>query len=162
MKFLIASFLFITASLQSVAQNSCTIKKAYAFYNASMPGVQMVDENGSPIPVLPMYTRFIYVEYTGSKMPEIKTVLYNNVILLFSIESVKEKTVLIGDQSIKPNNIINAKKGNSFLKIIVHADLEKTMPEIDCKNIVIKSKFAGKRCTFYVTRETAFASLPRY
>jgi hypothetical protein len=146
----------------SFAQVTCNIKKVHAFYNVSMPGAQMVDENGNPIPPKPNITRFIYVEYSGTKMPDIKSVLYNGVLLDFSIVSVKEKTVSIGDKEQNPGNTITAKKGNTFLKINLQPFEGKTMPDADCKNIIIKSKLAGKLCKFYVTGEKEFATLPRY
>jgi hypothetical protein len=162
MKIFLLHILLLMGFSVSFAQVTCNIKKAYAFYSESMPGTQMVDEKGNPIPFLPRINRFIYVEYSGSKKPEIKSVLYNNVVLSFSVERVKEKTVLIGDQSISPNNTITAKKGSTFLKIILYPDLEKPMPEIDCKNILIKSKAGGKICTFYLNLEKQFSTLPSY
>jgi hypothetical protein len=145
----------------SYAQGSCNIKKAYAFYNASMPGIQMVDENGNPIPVLPNYTRFIYAEYIGSKMPDIKSVLYNNEVLSFTVTSIKEKTVSIGDKNLNPNNTITAKKGHTFLKVDLYAKDGKTMAD-DYKNIIIIYKSAGKICKFYIKLEKQFNTLPRY
>jgi len=87
-RFLISSILLVAVA-NVFGQNYCTIKKAYAFYNASMPGIQMTDDNGNPIPVLPNFTRFIYAEYVGSKMPEIKSVLYNNEVLSFTVTGIK-------------------------------------------------------------------------
>ncbi|MBK8520110.1 MAG: hypothetical protein IPL54_04255 [Chitinophagaceae bacterium] len=127
-----------------------------------MPGAQMADENGNPIPPRASITRFIYVEYSGTKMPDIKAVLYNGVSLDFSIVRVKEKTIAVGDQDLNPGNTITAKKGNTLLQINLQPFEGKTMPEAGSKNIIIKSKFAGKLCKFYVTNEKAFATLPRY
>ena len=162
MKRFLLSIILIAVISSAFAQSYCTVKKAYAFYNVSMPGVQMVDENGNPIPVLPLVNRFIYVEFSGSKMPDIKTVLYNNNALPFTLTAVKQKTVSIGDKNLNPDNTIIAKKGNTFLKINLHADVEKPMPDPDSKNIVIKYKSAGKLCKFYVTREKEFNTPPRY
>jgi hypothetical protein len=162
MKTLLISFLFLTASSYCFAQSACNIKKAYAFYHVSMPGMQMADENGNPIPPKPNITRFIYVEYSGSKIPVINTVLYNNTQLSFSVVSVKAKTVSVGDKKLNPNNSITAKKGNSFLKIDLQPAEGKTMPEADCKSIVIKSKVGNKLCKFYVLNEKEFVSPPSY
>ena len=162
MKIIFLHIFLLTGFSVSFAQNSCKIKKAYAFYIASMPGVQMVDDNGNPIPVLPMFTRFIYVEYIGSKMPEIKEILYNNETLLFTITGIKEKTVSIGDKNLNPNNTITAKKGSTFLKIDLYPQDGKTMSDTDYKNIIIKYKAAGKLCKFFVSREKEFATPPRY
>ena len=100
MKTLIISILFLTASPYCFAQSAGTIKRAYAYYNVSMPGIQMLDVDGNPVTPKPNVTRFIYVEYRGTKMPDIKEVLYNGSELSFSIVNVKEKTVLIGDKTL--------------------------------------------------------------
>jgi hypothetical protein len=162
MKIFLLHIFLLTGFTVSFAQVSCNIKKAYAFYNVSMPGAQMTDENGNPIPPKPNITRFIYVEYSGTKKPDIKSVLYNGVLLDFSVVSVKEKTVSIGDKKLNPGKTITAKKGNSFLQINLQPFEGNTMPDADCKNIVIKSKIAGKPCKFYVIGEKEFATLPRY
>jgi len=162
MKVLFLHIFLLMSFSASFAQSHCTVKKAYAYYNVSMPGVQMADENGNPIPPKPNITRFIYVEYSGSKMPDIKSVLYNNIALDYTVVGVKAKTVSIGDKKLNPGKAITAKKGNSFLQINLQPFEGKTMPDTDCKNIIINSKAAGKLCKFYVTRETAFATPPRY
>jgi hypothetical protein len=162
MKILLLQIFLLTGFSTSFAQVSCNIKKAYAFYNASMPGVQMVDENGNPIPVLPSYIRFIYVEYSSAKMPDIKAVIYNNEALSFTITGIKERTVSIGDKNLNPNNTITAKKGSTFLKIDLYPKDGKTMAETDYKNIIIKYKSAGKLCKFNLNFEKQFNTLPRY
>jgi hypothetical protein len=162
MKALIISFLFLTANTYCFAQNACNIKKASAWYNASMPGMQRVDENGNPVEPKPNITRFIYVEYSGLKLPEIKSVAYNGVELSFTTISIKEKTVWAGDKTMNPNNSITAKKGNSLLKIDLQPAEGKTMPDTGCKSIVIKSNIAGKLCRFYVPTEKEFATPPMY
>ena len=162
MKILFLHIILLAGFSASFAQSNCTIKKAYAWYNVSIPGAQMVDDNGNPIPPKANITRFIYVEYSGTKVPEIKSVLYNNVALNYTIIKVKEKTVSVGDNKLNPKNTITAKKGNSFLKINLQPFEGKTMPETGCKNIIIKSRVSGKLCKFYVTTENAFATLPMY
>jgi len=162
MKALFISLLVLTISLIGFAQSTCNIKKAYAFYHVSMPGVQMADENGNPIPPKANITRFIYVEYSGTKKPDIKTILYNNTQLSFSVVSVKAKMVSVGDKKLNPENNISARKGNSFLKIDLQPAEGKTMPDADCKNIVITSKLGNKVCKFYVVSEKEFVSPPSY
>ena len=162
MKALIISILFLTASPYCFAQSAGTIKRAYAYYNVSMPGIQMVDENGNPVTPKPNVTRFIYVEYKGTKMPDIKYVLYNGSPLSFSLVNVKEKTVSIGDRALNPNNSITARKGYSFLKIDIHPEEGKAVPKTACKNIVVKSKLGGKIYRFYVTTEKEFSTPPGY
>ena len=162
MKVLIISILFLTASPYCFAQSSGTIKRAYAYYNVSMPGIQMVDENGNPVTPKPNVTRFIYVEYKGIKMPDIKNVLYNRSPLSFSLVNVKEKTVFIGDRTFNPNNSITARKGYSLLKIDIHPEDGKAVPETACKNIVVKSKLGGKIYRFYVSSEKQYLTPPMY
>ena len=58
--------------------NELQYKKAYAFYTVSIPGVQMADENGNPVPPKPICGTVYLFEWSGSKNPEIETVLYNN------------------------------------------------------------------------------------
>lgn len=162
MKKIFLPIILLTCVSVSFAQSYCTIKKAQAFFNVSMPGVQMADENGNPVPPKPNITRFIYAEYSGSKMPDIKTVVYNGKALSFTIVSLKEKIVSVGDPKISPNYKLSAKKGNSILKIGLQAEEGKTMPETDCKNIIIKSRVAGKICRFYIYAEKQFITAPRY
>lgn len=162
MKTLIISCLFLSAAFNSFAQNCGNIKKVYAYYNVSMPGTQMVDENGNPVNPKPNITRFIYVEYSGTKIPDIKTIVYGGKELSFSVVNVKDKTVWIGDKELNPNNSITVKKGNRLLKIDLQPASGKTMPDADCKSIVIKSRVGGKLCRFYVSSEKEFATLPSY
>lgn len=162
MKILFLHIFLLTGFSVSFAQGNCNIKKAYAWYNVSMPGIQMMDENGNPVRPQANITRFIYVEYSGTKIPDIKSVLYNGVSLDFSVVRIKEKSVFVGDKELNPGNTITAKKGNTFLKINLQPFEGKTMPEAACKNIIIKSKLSGKLCKFYVGREKEFASLPSY
>jgi hypothetical protein len=154
--------LILAGTSVSHAQTGCTIKKAHAWYNVSMPGTIMTDENGNPVQPIPNITRFIYVEYSGTKAPEIKSVRYHNAALNFTVVKVKEKTVSIGDKNLNPDKTISVKKGNSFLKINVYPFEGKTMPDADCKSIVILSKAGGKNCKFYLSSEKAFATMPRY
>jgi hypothetical protein len=162
MKALIISLLFLTATPYCFAQSCGTLKKGYAYYNVSLPGMQMVDENGNAVNPKANITRFIYIEYSGTKMPDIKTVLYNNAELQFSVTPVTAKTVLVGDKKLNPNNRITTKKGNSFLKIDLQPADGKAMPDTGCKSITIKSKASGKLCSFIVSSEKEFATPPMY
>ncbi len=146
----------------SFGQSNCTIKKAYAWYTVSMPGTQMADENGNPIPPKPNINRIIYVEYSGTKAPEIKSVLYNNTALNYTVLRIKERTVFVGDKEFNLKNKITAKKGHSFLQIELQAFEGKTMPDAGCKNIVIKSKTGGRLCKFFLGAEKEFATAPMY
>lgn len=162
MKIFLLSLFLVSGVSASIAQGNCTVKKAYAYYNASMPGTQMMDENGNKIDPKPIITRFIYVEYSGTKAPEIRSVTYNNTALDYKVVIIKEKTVFAGDKEFNPKNSITAKKGNSFLKIDLQPFEGKTMPDINCKSIVIKSTVAGKTCTLKLQKEKEFLTPPRY
>jgi hypothetical protein len=152
----------LLAGFSAFAQSSCTVKKGYAYYNVSMPGAQMADENGNPIPPKPIITRIIYIEYSGAKAPEIKTVLYNNTALNYTVTKLKEKTVTVGDKEFNPKNIITARKGYSFLQIDLQPFEGKTMPAVNCRSIIIKSKTGGKTCTLNIRGEKVFLTPPRY
>ena len=162
MKHLFVIILLLISAFVSFSQSACAVKKAYAYYTVSLAGAQMADENGNPIPVMPMINRFIYVEFSGSKMPEIKAVLFNNETLPFTLTAVKQQTVSIGNKKLNPNNTIIAKKGNTLLKINLQANAEKPMPEPGSKNITLKYKSAGKVCKFYIPIEKEIATLPSY
>lgn len=162
MKIFFLHILLLFSFSASVAQSNCTAKKAYAYYNAAMPGMQRADERGNPIDPKPIITRFIYLEYSGSKAPEIKSVLYNYVALDYRVILIKEKTVFAGDKEFNPKNSITAKKGNSFLRIDLQPFDGKEMPAAGIKNIIIKSKVAGKQCILNVPGEKEFITPPRY
>ncbi len=162
MRTILISFLMLAATMPALAQNSCNIKRAAAWYTASMPGTRMADENGNPINPKPVITRFIYVEYSGSKAPDIKSITYNGAELQFSVVKLTEKTVWAGDRQINPKNSMTARKGNALLKIDLHPFDGKEMPEENCKSIVIRSRVAGRLCRYYVPAETAFATHPAY
>ena len=61
MKILFLSAILMVVPLSLAAQTKCNIKKAYAFYTVSMPGMQMADENGNPIPPKPNIDRLLYI-----------------------------------------------------------------------------------------------------
>jgi hypothetical protein len=162
MKILFLHIFLLAGFSASFGQGNCIIKKAHAWYTVSMPGTQMSDENGNPVPPKPNITRIIYVEYSGSKTPEIKSVLYNNTALNYTVLRVKERTVFVGDKEFNLKNKITAKKGHSFLQIELQPFEGKTMPDVNCKNIVIKSKAGSRVCKFYLNSEKEFATAPRY
>ena len=157
-------FALLSATISvSPGQINCNIKRAYAFYSSSLPGAQMVDENGNPVPPKPIINRFIYVESSGTTMPDIKTVLYGNMQLVFSLVKIKDKTVSVGNGYDKNKDvIIAAKKGNTLWKIDLQPMAEKAIPETNCKSIIIKSRIANKFCRFYLQKETEILSLPSY
>lgn len=147
----------------SFAQTKGGIIKGYAFYSVSIPGAQMVDDQGNPIPPIPVITRFIFIECAGTKNPGIEKVLYNNMPVPAKISKVEGNTVLPGNQF--DNSIvqrITAKKNNSLWKIVLQpTDGYKDM-EQDCKNIIIKTGINKRACLFKLQKEKEIMSLPRY
>ena len=163
MKQLFISVLLILPILISVAQPKCKIKKAYAFYTVSVPGMQMVDENGNPIPPQIDITRFIYLEWSGLKRPEIETVLYNKKPLLATVTAVPGSTVNPESEFVNTNGFkITASKNNSLWKIDLQTVSGSPMPDQNCKNIIIKIKGTGKTCAFKLVNERQIMTLPRY
>jgi hypothetical protein len=162
MKTFFLSILLLAGFSVTRGQTGCTVKKAHAWYNVSMPGNIMTDENGNPVQPTPNITRFIYIEYSGTKPPEIRSIRYDSTVLDFSVERIKEKTVSIGDMKFNPGKTISVKKGNSFVKINLHPFEGKSMPAPDCRHITINYTMAKKLCKFNITGEKQFATLPGY
>lgn len=59
--------MFSAEILTACAKTKCNIKKAYAFYTVSMPGLQMVDENDNAVPPVHPIERFICIESKGGQ-----------------------------------------------------------------------------------------------
>ena len=163
MKNIIIAISLLASVLTCSAQINCNVKKAYAYYTASVPGVQMADENGNPIPPKADIGRFIYIEWSGAKKPKIETVLYNNKALVASLTPVEGKTVVPGSELSK-NNVskITIRKNNSLWKIELQPKEGNSMPDQDCKNIIIKIKGTNSTCSFKLIKETLLMTMPRY
>lgn len=143
------------------AQSKCNINKAWAFYTSFYPGVQMADEHGNPIPPKPIIERFIYIEWCGSKKPEIKEVVYNNVHFTAVLEKVDGKWVIPGKDLSRENKTrITAAKCKKLWKIALYEKEGEQVPEPGCKSIIIKIMTPGI-CTYKLTKETPLHTLPR-
>ena len=155
---LILAFVHVT-----YAQTKCNIKKAYAFYTVNMPGVQMVDENGNPVTPVPQIERFIYLEWKGVKAPEIENVYYNTSNFTMSLTKVEGSSISVGEKwgNNQPKTI-KSSIGYSLWKIEVSPMEDKIPVAIDCKNILLKIKSAGKSCAYKIFKESQVAGLPRY
>lgn len=152
--------LCIMGSLVS-AQSKCNINKGWAFYTVSFPGVQMADENGNPIAPKPIIERFLYIEWCGSKKPEIKEVLYNNMSFSAVLEKVEGRSVIAGkDLDLRNTTRITAAKCKKLWKLILVPKEEDHTPQPGSKQIVIKTKSPGA-CVFKLTKETLLKTLPR-
>ncbi len=163
MKKALLSTLLLTFFLVSNAQVKCNIKKAYAFYTVNMPGVQMVDENGNPVPPVAQIERFIYIESKGLKAPEIETVYYDTGRFTMAVTKIEGSSISVGEKfgNIQPITI-RAAKNFSLWKIELYPAEDKTQVATGCKNILLKTKSAGKSCTYKILKESQVSGLPRY
>lgn len=163
MKILFICMFFGVVTLNACAQIKCNIKKAYAFYTVSMPGMAMADEHGNTIPPKPNISRFIYIEWCGVNNPKIEAVLYNNKLLTTSLTKVVGSSVTPGgDIGNNSNFKIATKKSNSIWKLELQPMGTDQMPAINCKNILIKIKGVDKSCQIKLIKENELASLPNY
>jgi len=162
MRRLLLCMSFIAVAGSALSQTNCNIKNAHAFYSISMPGAQMADEQGNPVPPKPNISRLMYIEYSGTKAPEISAISYNNIAMHYTTVQVKKRTVFIGDRAFNPKNSITAKKGNSFIQVILQPQEGTILPDVECKSIIVKSKLGKKRCVFYISTEKEFVSAPAY
>ncbi len=163
MKKIFTSVVFLSILLSACAQSNCSVKKAYAFYTVSIPGMAMSDENGNTINPIPMIDRFIYVEWTGSKAPVIVNVMYDKKIYQASVTAVDTNSVIPGDGSINnEQHRIKSKKCNSLWKIQIQPSADNKTDKQDSKNIVLRFKGTGKTCELKLFKETLLKTLPRY
>jgi hypothetical protein len=143
------------------AQSRCNINKAWAYYTVSYPGMQMADENGNPIPPKPIIDRFIYIEWCGSKKPDIKEVLYNGREYEAVLEKVTGRSVVPGkDLSPENKTRITAARCKQLWKLTLLPKGEAAVPEPGGKQVIIKIKLHGK-CVYRISRESKLITLPR-
>lgn len=163
MRKLFLAILFLPLILSSCAQTRCGTKKVYAYYTSTLPGTQMVDDNGNPVPPKPNITRFIYVESDERKVPEIDSVLYDNISLPASINRVEGNSTVVGNRFQDNEELtITAKKGYALWKIdLMSSPSGKPVP-VDCKNILLRIKIDGKTCVFKINEESQLFTLPMY
>ena len=151
------------AVLTSGAQKKCNIKKGYAFYTISIPGVQMADENGNPVPPVPTIDRYIYFEWSGADKPVIESVMYNKISQTIVISKIDSNWVIpVTDHANNKDYKIKADKCNSLWAIQLHHITDKPAVERGCKDIVIRLKGIDSNCEFKLVKETELTSLPRY
>jgi hypothetical protein len=161
MKRIVTSLTLIAFVLFSYGQNSCVVKRGYAFYIVNMPGMIMKDDNGRDVQPTPNIERFIYIECSGSKMPVIESILYNNSPMTTTITRVEGAEISAGKKTGGGGEYkLSAKKGNTLWKADLANDKIQIKP--DCKNIIIKTKAGGKFCKTYIYKETELEGIPRY
>lgn len=163
MKNILTILCLIGFGLNSCAQTKCPIKKGYAFYTLTIPGAQMADEEGNPVPPVPMINRFIYFEWSGADKPEIESVKYNKTDLSISISKIDSNWVIpVLDYANNSDYKITANKCNSLWVMQLHHAFDKPVVAQGCKDIVIRLKGTGSTCAFKLVKETELASQPRY
>lgn len=163
MKKILLSISLLAFILVSCAQSNCGIKRAYAFYTVNMPGMVMKDENGREVRPEPNIERFIYIEYTGAKMPLIETILYNNIHYTTTLTRVEGMIVSAGKKVPGGQDFtITCSKGNTLWKIDLAAANENAKAKENCKNIILRYKTGNKPCKNYIYKETEITGLPRY
>jgi len=163
-KKMLSTMVLVACIIAAEAQVKCNLNKAYAWFTVSIPGTQMVDDNGNRIPPVPQVSRFIYLDWKGMNKPAIETVYYNNIAFTATVEKADNNTVTVGKAFDNEKEIvIKAKKGYTFWKLELQPVIDKPQDPAGCKNIVIKLKLAGKVCSYKIPAgETQLYSLPRY
>lgn len=164
MKKLLFTAALMICMASSFAQVRCNIYKAQAYFTVSIPGVQMVDENGNPVPPIPQVDRFIYLESKGVSKPIIESVTYNGIFLKATAGKITGNTVSVGKkQDTQQPIILRAKKGNSIWRVDLQPVEDKPQDTNPCKNIALKIKVSGKTCSYRITGgEYELFTLPRY
>ncbi|HMU73167.1 MAG TPA: hypothetical protein PLA61_10420 [Ferruginibacter sp.] len=151
MKRMILSFWAALFAIAVHAQSSCGIVRAWAYFTVSMPGAQMVDDNGNPVPPVPNVNRFIYVECAGGKKPVIGQVVYNEEMFAATVVATTGGTISPGKRNSDEKDIrLKARKGNRIWKIELRPNADKPQNPEACKNIRLQGIIAGKNCVFRI------------
>ena len=155
--------LLLATVLISCSQTNTSIKRGYAFYTVNLPGMIMKDEDGRDIQPKLNLDRFIYIECSGTTMPIIESISYDNKPMKYELTRVQGKVVSVGKILLNGSDYtITTKKGYTIWKIdLVVAD-ENVLINRGCKNIIIKTRLGKKIIKFYLYKETELMGLPRY
>ncbi len=139
-------------SFTAAAQSKCGIYKAYAYFTVSIPGAQMVDDNGRRIPPVPNVERFIYLECTGKKKPAIGSITYNSILFKATITDVSANSIKVGKRNLDEKEILlKPKKGNRVWKLELQPVIAQAQDREACKNIRINLMQLSGVCTYRVT-----------
>ena len=152
-------------SLTAIAfsQSSCVIKRAYAYYTLSMPGMIFTDDKGNPVDPVPSITRTVFIECSGNKMPVIDNILYNNIPQKNELSRVQGPKVIVGKHQENGHDFeLTGQKGYTLWKVDIYPADENKRVSQDCKNIIIKSRSGKKSCKTILYKETALMPMPRY
>ena len=156
---MLAGFFFMSG----FAQTAPKIQRAYAYYSMSMPGMIMQDDKGNPIDPVITIDRSMYVECQGTKMPEIRTITYDNILYKATITRVIERIIHLGKKAETGTEIVlTAKKGNSFWKLDLQLAKDTDKAPRESKHIVIQGRNNKRPYTFYLYNETRLMVPDRY
>lgn len=160
----IGALIILTGSLlNSFAQTGCYIKKAYAYFAVTVPGMLIADENGNPVPPVREITRFIYFEWDSKNAPVLRSIMYNDVEIPASLVATDSSSVIVGNSFETGERVmISAKKCNQLWKIELRQPAGNAGLNLECKNILLKIAGSGKVCEFGLKNESQLMSLPRY
>ncbi|MBK7374354.1 MAG: hypothetical protein IPJ02_01915 [Chitinophagaceae bacterium] len=152
-----------TGIFSSCAQVTCKFSKAYAYFTVSMPGTQMVDEKGNPVPPVPVIERFIYIETTGPAIPKVVFVRYDTLLMKATVARIEGNTSSPGNnpENYKPV-ILKAKKGNHLWRIDLQPAEESPMKATAYRNIHVKILRSGRSCVLRFKAEKELSTFPRY
>jgi len=158
-------FLFLAcfSFSNSFAQNTCPVKRGYAFYTVNMPGTIRVDEQGNQVRPDPMIERVIYLEAASSLTFMTDSMTEGSRYIQASAGRFKGLEVNAGKQTADGKNFtFQARKGYVLWKLQLETMSERLGPALKCTRIVIRSQQRGKTCKFYLYKETELEGIPRY
>lgn len=155
--------IFFAGALSSHAQARCNVNKAYAYFTVTMPGTQMVDEKGNPVPPVPYTDRFIFLECTGTKKPVIQAVRYTSMNLAVAAIKPEANKIIVGKKYQNEKEIIlTAKKGNTLWRLDIQPTDDK-MPDANASsNIIIQISSGGRTCSYKIGSEIQLYTTPSY
>lgn len=159
-------YLFISACIffpSVFAQHAPKIQRGYAFYTMSTPGMIMQDDNGKHIDPIISIDRFIYVECPGTKAPDIRTVLYNNMAYTATVRKANDIPVQVGKNSETSKEIVlRPAKSSSLWKLELQLNTRDKKIPGEVKHIVIQGKYNKRLYTFDLYKETRLWTPERY
>jgi hypothetical protein len=159
---LLTSFLIVNGS----AQNYLILKRGYAFYTVSIPGMAMADEKGNVINPKPTIDRFLYIETIGIKPPDITNVSYDKANYAPVFTNVGSGIVHVGKSETGGNEItLIAREGYTIWKVDLHLFDEKAVIPAKVKNILVAYKEGSRerRYSIYrISKETQLMTPDRY
>ena len=162
MKYFFYTCLFLLSSLISQAQvKSSAIPQARAFFNVTIPGALLADENGNAINKF-IVNRFIYMETKGKKPLTIKSISGKGRAYKFHIEEEKETNVIAGNNYNTNLPVkISSSRANRLWKVYLSPASGQDVPE-PLKNISIQGNAGGRSFKLILPKDEQLASAAMY